>query len=214
LNPIIENLNDHKIMSLAPDKRDRILNAAMKEFARGYKNASTDNIVRESGISKGLLFHYFRTKKELFLFLHDYALQMVLAEFFNLINLKERDILERWRQIVLLKIDLVHKYPAIFAFVNAVYMKENDEAALEISRRKTAFNDDVYGRLFSDIDTSLFREDIEPQKTVDVIIFTMEGYAAREASPDKSLEDYEPEYERILNEVDQYIALLRRCLYK
>lgn len=53
MNPIIENLNDHKIMSLAPDKRDRILNAAMKEFARGYKNASTDNIVRESGISKG-----------------------------------------------------------------------------------------------------------------------------------------------------------------
>lgn len=214
MNPIDEKFKEHKIMSLDPDKRDRILNAAMKEFANGYKNASTDDMVRESGISKGLLFHYFGTKKDLFLFVHDYALQMVLSEFFNLINLKERDILERWRQIVFLKIDLVHKYPAIFAFVNAVYMRENDEAALEISQRKAVFYSDVYARLFSDIDTSLFRKDIDPKKAVDVVIFTMEGYAAREASPDKNIEDYEPEYERILSEVDAYIAILRMCFYK
>ncbi len=39
----------------------------------------------------------------------------------------------------------------------------------------------------------------------------MEGYAAREASPEKTLEDYEPEYDRFLKEVDEYISLLRRC---
>jgi hypothetical protein len=128
--------------------------------------------------------------------------------------LNERDILERWRQIALLKIDLVHKYPAIFAFMNAVYVKENNEMAFDISQRKAVFYDDVYTRLFSDIDISLFRKYIDPQKAMDVVIFTMEGYAAREASPDKSIEDYEPEYERILKEVDEYIALMRRCFYK
>ncbi|NPV90767.1 MAG: TetR/AcrR family transcriptional regulator [Firmicutes bacterium] len=201
-------------MSMDADKRDRVLNAAMKEFAKGYKNAVTDAIVREAGISKGLLFHYFSTKKDLFLFLHEYALKMLISEFFSLINLKQRDILERWRQIVLLKIDLVHKYPAIFAFVNAAYMGENDDAAVEINEQKATFSDDVYPRLFNDVDTSLFRDDIDPQKAIDVIVFTMEGYAAREASPNKTLEDYEPEYERFLREVDEYIHLLQRCFYK
>lgn len=214
MNTIINYIQEHKIMALDPDKRDRILNAAMKEFARGYKYASTDDIVRQAGISKGLLFHYFSTKKNLFLFLHDYALELVLSDFFNLINLEERDILERWRQIVLLKVDLVHKYPAIFAFISAVYLKENEDVADDISRRKEAFSKDIYAKIFSGIDTSLFREDIDPNKAVDVIVFTMEGYAAREADPDKTIEDYEPEYERILREVDEYIALLHRCLYK
>lgn len=208
------NILNHKIMSMDADKRDRILNAAMKEFAKGYKNASTDNIVREAGISKGLLFHYFNTKKDLFLFLHEYALRMVLAEFFDLINLGQRDILERWRQVILLKIDLVHKYPAIFEFITAVYMGENEEAAAEINQRKEEFSGDIYPKLFYDVDYSLFRDDIDPQKAVDVIVFTMEGYSNREVSPDKKLEDYEPEYERFLKEVDEYIDLLRRCFYK
>jgi AcrR family transcriptional regulator len=207
-------VEEHKIMSLDEDKRNRILNAAMKEFAKGYKNAMTDSIVREAGISKGLLFHYFGTKKELFLFLHEYALDKVLSEFFELINLKQRDILERWRQIVLLKIELVHKYPAIFAFVAAAYLSENDEAAEDLNKRKIAFSEDVYPKLFHDIDMSLFKDDIDHKKALDLIIYTMEGYANKEAIPDRRLEDYEPEYDRYIKEVDEYISLLRKCLYK
>ena len=207
-------IQNHKIMAMDTDKRDRILNAAMKEFSKGYKHASTDNIVREAGISKGLLFHYFSTKKDLFLFLHEYALKMILAEFFDLINLEQRDILERWRQVILLKIDLVHKYPAIFEFITAAYLGENEEAAAELDQRKDAFSEDIYPKLFHDVDYSLFRDDIDPKKAVDVIIFTMEGYSNREVSPEKKLEDYEPEYERFLKEVDGYIDLFRKCFYK
>ncbi len=214
MNTIYEPIEEHKIMSLDPEKRDRILNAAMKEFAQGYKHASTDNIVRQAGISKGLLFHYFKTKKDLFLFLHDYAMKVALTEFFDLINLEQRDILERWRQIALLKIDLVHKYPAIFAFISAVYMKENDETAAEVIQRRAAFSEGVYDQLFYDVDTSIFREDIDPKHAIDVIVYTIEGYAAREADPEKNIEDYEPEYDRMLKQVDAYIALLRKCLYK
>lgn len=207
-------IEDHKIMSVDADKRTRILNAAMKEFVKGYKNASTDDIVREAGISKGLLFHYFGSKKDLFLFLHEYALKMMLGEFFSLINLEQRDILERWRQIILLKIDLVHKYPAIFAFINAVYMGDNSDSTAEINERKTAFSGDIYPKLFDDVDVSLFRDDIDPHKAINVIMFTMEGYSNSQVGPDKTLEDYEPEYERFLREVDEYIGLLRKCFYK
>ena len=39
-------------------RKSRILEAALVEFAdKGYKKASTNTIVRETGVSKGLLFH-------------------------------------------------------------------------------------------------------------------------------------------------------------
>ncbi|ADY55173.1 regulatory protein TetR [Syntrophobotulus glycolicus DSM 8271] len=47
-------------------RRNAILNAAFKEFAeRGFDEASTNVIAKESGISKGLMFHYVNSKKDL-----------------------------------------------------------------------------------------------------------------------------------------------------
>ncbi len=48
-------------------KRRAVLAAATEEFAaRAYADASTDAIARRCGISKGLLFHYFGSKKALY----------------------------------------------------------------------------------------------------------------------------------------------------
>jgi AcrR family transcriptional regulator len=48
--------------------RERIVNAAIKVFAaHGFFRAPTDLIAREAGVSKGLLFWYFRSKDELIL---------------------------------------------------------------------------------------------------------------------------------------------------
>ena len=60
---------------MEPEKRERIINAAINEFTKkGYRNASTNEIVKEAGISKGLIFHYFKNKKQLYLFLYDYLI--------------------------------------------------------------------------------------------------------------------------------------------
>ncbi|MDD3656837.1 MAG: TetR/AcrR family transcriptional regulator, partial [Atribacterota bacterium] len=51
--------------SLESEKQERIINAALKEFARnGYGKASTNEIIKQAGISKGSLFNYFNNKKE------------------------------------------------------------------------------------------------------------------------------------------------------
>ncbi|GEM01866.1 regulatory protein, tetR family [Halolactibacillus halophilus] len=44
--------------NVEPDKQQRIIEAAMKHFAEnGYKDASTNKIVKEAGIGKGMLFY-------------------------------------------------------------------------------------------------------------------------------------------------------------
>ena len=50
-----------KLLELDTQRRDAILNAALKEFSsQGYDNASTNVIAKEAGISKALMFHYVR----------------------------------------------------------------------------------------------------------------------------------------------------------
>lgn len=48
--------------------RQRILNAAMEEFSgKGYEGASLNTICSEKGISKGIIYHYFKDKNKLYL---------------------------------------------------------------------------------------------------------------------------------------------------
>lgn len=61
-------MND-KFFDVKKEKQDRIINASLKMFAlNGYRHASTDDMVREAAISKGLLFHYFGSKLGLYVF--------------------------------------------------------------------------------------------------------------------------------------------------
>ncbi len=63
------------------DKQQQILDAAVDEFAqRGYSSASMNHLVKSAGISKGSLFHYFRTKGDLFGGIVDAAFGQVKAQ--------------------------------------------------------------------------------------------------------------------------------------
>ncbi len=53
--------------NLRPERRDRVLSAAMAEFGeRGFSAGSLNVIAREAGVAKGSLFQYFDDKLDLF----------------------------------------------------------------------------------------------------------------------------------------------------
>ena len=195
-------------------KRAGILNAAMAEFAGGYEKASTDAIVKSAGVSKGLLFHHFGSKKDLFLYTYDYAIKTVMSEFYDLINLNEGDILERWRQIALLKMDLMQKHPAIFNFIAHASFPGSGDVRENIKAAKENLTSEVYPKLFYDIDRSVFRDNVDVDTAIRVIIFTIEGYANAEADPKKSTEGYYGEYGRYLNDLEKYIKFFKSNFYK
>ncbi len=50
------------------DRRDQILEAALTVFAdKGFDRATNKDIAREAGITAGLIYHYFKSKKEVLL---------------------------------------------------------------------------------------------------------------------------------------------------
>ncbi len=195
-------------------KRSAILNAAMAEFKSGYDKASTDAIVKAAGVSKGLLFHYFGSKKELFLYAYEYALQTVIHELYGLIDLENRDILNRMKQILVLKMDLMRKHPMIFDFISRASFPDSHDVSDTIKAYQNKLINEVYPKIFFDINRSLFRDGIDVDTAIRVIISTMRNYALDEVDPAKATADYIGEYDRYLQDLERIIALFRASFYK
>ncbi|MGN0366150.1 MAG: TetR/AcrR family transcriptional regulator [Suilimivivens sp.] len=66
---------------LPEERKQLILSTGIKEFSeKSYKDASTDHITKECGISKGILFHYFRSKKEFYLYCLNVAMESLISQ--------------------------------------------------------------------------------------------------------------------------------------
>jgi AcrR family transcriptional regulator len=66
-------------MDIKALKRKKIIETAAKEFAeKGFENANINEIATMSGIGKGSIYLYFKTKKELYL-----ATMETVVEYFN-----------------------------------------------------------------------------------------------------------------------------------
>jgi AcrR family transcriptional regulator len=209
----MEEIGQHKIMAMEPEKRDRVINAAMKEFNKGFKEAHTDAIVREAGISKGLLFHYFGSKESLYEFIFSYSIDIVTKEYFELINFEQRDILERMWQAVLLKVDLSYKYPTMFDFLTTAYKENHSGLSSRVYARILV---EAVPKLLSNIDESLFKDGVDPQMAINIIRWTQIGYSNSQLESINStkLEDFQKEYERFLDEIKGYFDLFRKLFYK
>jgi len=198
-------------MSLEPGKRDRILNSAMKEFRYGYNKASTDTIAKEAGISKGLLYHYFDTKEELYAFLVSYAADLMQKEYFDMMDLGQRDILEGFWQACLLKRDITEHYPFLYDFIYGIYVYKSDIPNVEISEIYAKSQQTIEEDLFNRFDTQLLRADVDPKRALAVISWTMNGFF--DAFKNGVLVENH-NYDQFLEELRNYLDILRLCFYK
>ncbi|QHQ61591.1 TetR family transcriptional regulator [Anaerocolumna sedimenticola] len=211
----MEDLAKHKIFTMEETKREALLAAAMSKFAKnGYKKTTTDEIIAEAEISKGLLFHYFGTKKDLYVFLFKYAYKIIMDDYYAQLDLKQRDVLKRLREMFLLKLKLTNKYPAILDFAASAYYEKDPAVSTEMNEYSNLLYFDARKELFKDIDYSLFKPGADIEKTLNVIVFTLRGYSESQASPEKRSNDYSKEQERYIKEIDEYIAVLRYAFYK
>lgn len=204
-----------KFLSLNPEKQERILNAATKEFAlKGFENASTNEIVKQAGISKGLLFHYFKNKKELYLFLYNHFVEVLMAEFFNELDFSQRDLFDRLKNVMILKSKLVNKYPDVFSFMLSAQMVESNEIKSEMDESKGELLKSSYGRLFENIDTTKFREGLDFARAFNIIMWTLEGFSNHEMAKAKQLKKGIMDFDEAFIEVEVYIEMLKKSFYQ
>ena len=200
-----------KFHSLEAEKQERVINAALKEFARnGYEKASTNEIVEEAGISKGSLFNYFNSKKELYLFLLDYVAEMI-EKIYAQVDWNETDFFERMRQMGLVKFKIYKRFPQAFDFLKALAHEDAAEVKCEIRKMGKDLIESGLERGYQNIDWSKFREDIDREKMISIINWTMLGFAELYRDKVDSFGDVGVE---VLSESDEYFDILKRCFYK
>lgn len=204
-----------KFLNLDKEKQHRIINAAIKEFSlKGFDKASTNEIVKEAEISKGILFHYFNNKKELFLFLYDYFLETLLDEFFAKMDRDETDLLDKYRQSVVLKLELMKKHPDMFQFIKIAYEEDSAEIKRALEKRNKETIANSYAKLFNNIDASKFKEGFDLKKAIQIINWTMEGFSHQHQENTKNIALDQINWEDVFDELELYIQLLKKAFYK
>ncbi|MDO4489003.1 MAG: TetR/AcrR family transcriptional regulator [Eubacteriales bacterium] len=125
-------MND-KFFSLPEDKQNRIIQAGYRIFANNsYKKCPVGKIAEEAGISKALLFHYFRNKKELYLYLLKNGGDITINALRESGCLEERDRFKAMIMAMQTKIALMKKYPELSRFMIRSYFEKDEEVCSEI----------------------------------------------------------------------------------
>lgn len=145
---------NEKFFELKKEKQDRMINAALKIFAQnGFKRASTDEMVKEAGISKGLLFHYFGSKQSLYAFVYDYCIRYLIMELSSTVDTNETDFFTQRMQIERAGATAMGNFPFICLFIRSS-LKETDPQALEIISESGSLYMDTMNDIESHLDYS------------------------------------------------------------
>ncbi|QSO51294.1 TetR/AcrR family transcriptional regulator [Alicyclobacillus curvatus] len=200
--------------AISKDKQQRVINAALGEFSsKGYKMASTNEIIREAGISKGLLFHYFHSKKQMFLYIYDYALAVVSEEMSDKLDFTDTDILNRFRQMAILKIDIMKKYPQMYEFLLMANSESSEELADDLQTRNIKYVEDFHNRILNNIDVQKFRKNLDTNKAISVAFWTMEHFTNRPQDNWELRVNSTPHYDNVIQDLDSYFKFLRQVFY-
>ena len=187
---------NEKFFDLKKEKQDRMINAALKVFAlNGYRHASTDDIVREAAISKGLLFHYFENKLGVYAFVYDYSVRYLLLELSTAVDAKETDLFILMQQVETGKMHAMCGYPYLQPFLNRAQAENVNEALVAVEERKQQM-EEAYENIYT-------RADLGKYAAAEDVV------KLRKMMNERILEDaFQPEmlYEEIL----EYLQLSRR----
>lgn len=146
--------------------RRRILESALAEFSeQGYGASSVNTISNGEGLSKGIIYHYFPTKDDLYLACVEECFQMLTGHLQSHTNMEGQTAEERLEQYFRVRLDFFEQSPQYQRiFCDAVIMPP---AHLEASiQEKKApfdrFNIDSLNRMLEPVSlrSDLSREDV------------------------------------------------------
>jgi TetR/AcrR family transcriptional regulator len=203
--------------ALPEDKRQKILDACLDEFAEyGYINASTNRIVRAAGISKGLLFHYFESKKKLFLYVLDYTLSTLIQKMSKYSASLTGDFFDTMWQYSLIKTRIAVEEPQMYHIMYDAYLNLTEDIKDELMQR--------YGQMLSDqrkafcmkMDAAKLREGVTAETAANIVMDFLDGYYRRNIDYYKTFspEQFLVELENIKEDMKRYMDVIRRAVYK
>ena len=122
---------NERFFSLPEEKQQAIINAGYRVFSQNsYKNSPMSEIADAAGISKSLLFHYFRNKKELYMFLWDKCAGITIEYLTKYGCYGQDGLFESMERGMRAKLEIIGIYPDMANFtIKAFYEKDPEICA-------------------------------------------------------------------------------------
>jgi TetR/AcrR family transcriptional regulator len=198
-----------KFLNLSKDKQNTIIDAALITFGtNGYKKSSISEIASTAGISKAMIFHYFGTKKDLYLYLVNMCGNLLTNEVDDKFDNSVTDFFDRIIQASDIEISVMKKHPAIIKFLHSMYFETNEEVVTdlkEIFDKGENFRSKI---AFHGMDTSKFKDGVDLNLVMKMLMWITDGFM------NSSIDKADMDLEAICNEFYECLHLLKNNLYK
>lgn len=169
-------MND-KFYSLPEEKQQKIINAGFLVFSQNsYKKSPMNEIADCAGISKSLLFHYFRNKRELYLFLWDKACTITMEYLTEYGCYEPSDLFEMMERGMRAKIQMIKKYRSMTAFVIKAFYEKDPEINVAIHQSYQKYFSMKALNALSRIDPSDFVDGLDLKIMYREMYLASEGY--------------------------------------
>ena len=150
------------------DKRAAILDAALTEFAAvGFVRASTNAIADAAGVAKGLVFHHFGSKEELFLAVADDVNAAMTARFMKELEDPPRDLFARVLRWTDVKLALVKEDPRRLRFYIGALVQAPEDIQRQTRERAAELARVMIPRLLEGIDLSALRPGVSLEDAIE-----------------------------------------------
>lgn len=199
-----------KFDALPPQRKQAVIEAALDAFgARGYAHASTADIAQCACISKGLLFYYFKNKRELYLYLMDWLTESLSQLVVDDEYLRIDDFFELMHYTASKKTEVFRQHPRALDFcVRAFYPRHRDVRHTLDGFMQQA-TDQIVDRYLANVRWDKFRDDMPGRHVIDMLIWMSDGYMHQQLR-DRGHVDLDA----LLEEFDGWCKLLRHTSYK
>lgn len=203
--------------NLPAEKKMKILQVCVDEFAEhSYKEASTNEIVKKAGISKGILFHYFGSKKNLYLYILEYAINHFAKALLSELDNLSSDIFDRLIEWSINKIKISYENFKIYKIIMSAFLDTPIDVKVDIEEMSTRLFSQLMPKFLEGIDVSRFKKGIDAQKVMQIIMISLDGLSNKyineliKIGAENSLN----KMEEIVEEIKEYMEILKYGVYE
>lgn len=166
---------NERFFFLPEEKQQAIINAGYRVFSQNsYKNSPMSEIADAAGISKSLLFHYFRNKKELYMFLWDKCAKITIEYLTKYGCYGKNGLFESMERGMRAKLEIIGIYPDMANFTIKAFYEKDPEICAAVQ--------ESYHRYFS-LKAERTRLNLDPEQFIpglDIPMMYREMYWAAE----------------------------------
>lgn len=168
---------NEKFFGLPEEKQQKIMNAGFRVFSQNtYKKSPMSEIADEAGISKALLFHYFRNKKEFYLFLWDKAAEITMKYLTEYKCYEPADLFEMMERGMRAKFKIMELYPQMAAFAVKAFYEKDEEISEGIQKSYQRYFDRKATDALAGLDSEDFVPGLDLRMMYREMYWASEGY--------------------------------------